>query len=320
VRPHCRSGVPTFSVVIPSFNTAATIELTLRSVLAQTDPDLEVIVGDDGSTDQTLAIVERVGDGRASALRLDHRGAAAARNAGIAASRGRFIAFLDSDDLWLPEYLAEMRRALDDAPDAGFAFTDAWVIDAAGRRVRKVSVVLSPVAEAPPVDPGDFLRSLLEENFVYTSVCVRREVLERVGGFDETLPAAIDYELWLRVAANGYRGVRAPGRLAVYRAGRPGSISSSRRRVAVGLVAAYQRVVDSHPVGEPERERARALLAEMQRDLAALDGERSVDAAWRRLKPRLARLKHDILRDNAWRAHPPDELTAAFPTLFRTET
>ena len=307
---------PRYSIVIPAYNTAATVEQCLVSVLAQTVSDFEVFVADDGSTDDTVQRVEALRDDRIDVLRLEHAGAAAARNAGIAAARGEYVAFLDSDDLWLPPFLAEMGKALDAHRNAGFAFTDAWVVDSAGRRVRRTSVVRSPTVDDPPSDPNEFLRRLLEINFVYTSVCVRRDVLERVGGFDETLPAGIDYELWLRVAAHGFRGVRAPGRLAVYRAGRAGSISSSRRRVVQGLVAVYERVVHDYPVGEAERERARVLLREMKRELAALEGDRSADAVWLRLKPRLASLKHAVLRDESWLRQPPDELVNALPQLF----
>jgi glycosyltransferase involved in cell wall biosynthesis len=316
---HCGVGQPTFSVVLPAYNTGATIEPAVRSVLAQTVRNFEVLVADDGSTDDTCARVELIGDPRVRVLQLEHRGAGGARNAGIAAAGGRYVAFLDSDDLWLPTYLSEMRRTLEASPEAGFAFTDAWVIDPGAKRVRRTSAVRSRTVDAAPTDPSDFFRSLLEENFVYTSVCVRAEVLDEVGGFDETLPAGIDYELWLRIAAHGYRGVRASGRLAVYREGRPGSISSSRRRVAQGMVAVYERVVDRHPVTEGDRARAAELRDEMQRELAALDGRLSPAAAWVRLKPLLARAKHAILRDEGWYATPPPELTAALPQLFGGE-
>jgi glycosyltransferase involved in cell wall biosynthesis len=299
-----------FSVVVPAYNTSATIGDALRSVLDQTVRDFQLLVVDDGSSDDTAERVARIDDPRLQLLRLEHRGAAAARNAGIAAAQGRYVAFLDSDDLWLPIFLARMGDALEANPDAGFAFTDAWVVDAETRRVRRTSVVRSRTVDDPPTDPGEFLRSLIEANFVYTSVCVRRDVLTRVGGFDETLQAGIDYELWLRVAAHGFRGVRAPGRLAVYRAGREGSISSSRQRVVRGLVAVYERVVERHPVGDIERERARVLLDERRRELSALEGTRSVDAMWLRLKPRLARLKHAILRDEGWYRTPPPEVAA----------
>jgi glycosyltransferase involved in cell wall biosynthesis len=313
---HDAVRVPAFSVVIPAYNTAKTIDLALESVLAQSVSSFEVLVVDDGSTDDTPAHIERFRDPRLSVLQLDHRGAAAARNAGLSAARGPLVAFLDSDDLWLPNYLEEMGRALAAVPDAGFAFTDAWVIDATGRRVRKTSVVRSRLVDAPPVEPASFFLRLLEENFVYTSACVRREVLEAVGGFDERLTAGIDYELWLRVAAHGFRGVRAPGRLAIYRTGRPGSISSSRHRVASGLATVYQHVVEEYPVDEAARERARRRLAQTQDEVAALEGELSPRAVWLRLKPHLASAKHAVLRDEGWYSTPPSELTAALPELF----
>jgi glycosyltransferase involved in cell wall biosynthesis len=307
---------PAFSVVIPSYNTAATIVPTVRSVLAQTFSEFEVIVADDGSTDSTVDVVSSLADARVRVLDLDHRGAAAARNAGIAAARGRFVSFLDSDDLWLPRYLELMNATLERNPDAGFAFTDAWVVDAVTGRVRRTSVVRSPTAAAPPSDPGEFLTSLIRINFVFTSASVRRAVLERVGGFDETLPAGIDYELWLRIAAHGFRGVRAPGLLAVYRAGRAGSISSSQRRVVQGLIEVYRTVAERHPVSADDRRLALELLAGRQEELAALNGDRSPRSVWLRLYPRLARVKQVLLRQEGWYATPPSELVAAFPDLF----
>ena len=307
---------PAFSVVVPAYNTSETIEAAVSSVLRQTVTDFELFVVDDGSTDDTADRVERLGDDRITVISRARSGAGAARNAGIAAARGRYVAFLDSDDLWLPTYLAEMGRALDSAPDAGFAFTDAWVIDAPARRVRRTPVVRSALVHAPPDDASEFFRTLIDVNFVYTSACVRREVLEAVGGFDERLPAGIDYELWLRVAAHGFRGVRAPGRLAIYRTGRPGSISSSRHRVASGLATVYQRVVEEYPVDEAAREQARRRLTQTQHEVAALEGERSPRAVWLRLKPHLATAKHAVLRDEGWYSTPPAELTAALPELF----
>src|SRR5450755_2097977 len=95
-------SVPEFSVVVPADNAAGTISSAVRSVLAQTQPDLEVIVVDDGSTDATAEIVAGIEDSRVRVISQDNRGLPAARNAGVAAARGTYIALLDSDDLYLP--------------------------------------------------------------------------------------------------------------------------------------------------------------------------------------------------------------------------
>lgn len=114
---------PVFSVVIPVYNRAHLIERAIRSVLDQTYSDFEIIVIDDGSTDDSAAVVARVGDSRIRLIDRENGGASAARNAGIDAARGRYIAFLDSDDTFLPHHLDTMRRLLDGTSDtAGYAY------------------------------------------------------------------------------------------------------------------------------------------------------------------------------------------------------
>src|SRR5574341_379304 len=118
---------PVFSVVIPSYNRANLLDRALKSVRSQTFQGFEVIIADDGSTDDTPDLIKRwrthFGD-RLRTLWLDHSGAAMARNAGIAASRGRAVAFLDSDDEWLPQHLEVCYTALQANPEAGMIFTD----------------------------------------------------------------------------------------------------------------------------------------------------------------------------------------------------
>src|SRR5437016_179026 len=103
---------PTFSVVMPALNAETTIGAAIRSVLAQTRTDFELLVVDDGSTDNTIDEVRRVADPRVRLLALKHRGVAVARNYAISEARARFVSMLDSDDLWLPSYLEVMGAAL----------------------------------------------------------------------------------------------------------------------------------------------------------------------------------------------------------------
>ena len=107
------------SVVIPLYNKAAEIERTLRSVLAQTLSPLEIIVVDDGSTDGSAAIVERVGGERVRLVHQQNRGVSAARNRGIELSRGEYVAFLDGDDRWNPDYLQTLAAFIAKHPDCG---------------------------------------------------------------------------------------------------------------------------------------------------------------------------------------------------------
>src|SRR5262245_44942919 len=114
---------------MPAYNTEQTIEAAIVSVLSQARSDFELIVADDGSSDDTPARIERfLEDGRVRLIRGDHRGPSGARNAAIAEALGEYICFLDSDDLWLPSYLEVMSAMLSGAPRAAVAFTDAWVL------------------------------------------------------------------------------------------------------------------------------------------------------------------------------------------------
>ncbi|MEO8260084.1 MAG: glycosyltransferase family 2 protein [Acidobacteriota bacterium] len=183
---------PTVSVVIPAFNRAATVCPAIASVLAQTFQDFEIIVVDDGSTDATPAVVEALADPRITLIRhARNRGASAARNTGIAVSRGPYIAFLDSDDEWLP---AKLERQLDvfgrASPRVGLVAGGVECFFADGTVSRHI-----------PHRFADLPRALLTKNVVGpTSVgMVRRGALQAAGGFDESLPASQDRDLWVRI-------------------------------------------------------------------------------------------------------------------------
>jgi len=182
---------PTVSVVIPTFNRAALLREALESVFAQSYADYEVIVVDDGSTDETPRMIEEYGE-RVRYVRQENRGAAEARNHGVSAARGEWIAFLDSDDMWHREKLACcMERARSD-PAAAIVFHPMVEIDDAGNRVR---------GRSKRACGGRILDALFAHCFVHTpTVVVKRSVLREVGGFDTELAVCEDYQLWLRIA------------------------------------------------------------------------------------------------------------------------
>jgi GT2 family glycosyltransferase len=264
-------------------------------------------------------MVERLArDKRVRLLSQENRGAAAARNAGVERARGRFIGFIDSDDLWLPRYLEEMGAALERRREAGFAYTDAWALDATAGRIERATAMAwqHPPAEPPP-DAESLLLELLARNFVYTAVTLPREVFDTVGLFDVSLRAAIDYDMWLRVAAHGYKAVRPPGLLAVYRRGRPGSISTNRPVVLESLVRVYERVANELPVSTSARSLATRRSDVMRAELAAVQGASGFDAVWRRrVRPALAHTKNRLLRREGWLDPPPPEVVEAFPQLL----
>ena len=180
----------TVSVIIPTCNRAARLERALRSVLAQRHPPLEVIVVDDGSTDPTRAVVMEAG----AAVRYhyqENRGVSAARNAGIRLASGQWLAFLDSDDEWLPDKLGKQLAAAWQHPDCPLIHTDEiWIRH--GRRV-------NPRQRHRKHGGHIFHHCLPLCAISPSSAMIRRELFTTVGLFDETLPACEDYDMWLRI-------------------------------------------------------------------------------------------------------------------------
>lgn len=303
-------SAPTFSVVMPARNAEHTVAAAIRSVLAQTRADFEVLVVDDGSSDGTRAAIERMlGDSRVRLFATPGRGPAVARNLALSHARGRLVCFLDSDDLYLPTYLEEMERALLDHPEVGMAFPDAWVLSGTTGRIRKTSTLAE--YPAPPDDPAQWLTLLLEYNVVHYMAMVPRAVMVEVGGFDERLRAAMDYELWLRIAARGYKALRVEKRLGVYRE-TPGSITTQRALVNANLKRLYEIVAEEY--GLPPRLREAALRQACAAALRAesLAGGRSLRARierWRgRIRQGVASARKRTLGRRLWYSSPPAEL------------
>jgi GT2 family glycosyltransferase len=210
---------PTFTVVMPAYNAASTIAGSIRSVLAQSRSDWELLVVDDGSTDETVAVVQSFQDDRVLLLRGEHAGPAAARNRALGVARGKLVSLLDSDDLFLPTYLASMNAALEAAPEASLAYTQAWILDDRSGRIdrRPTAEAFQPGPEMPPSDPALLFRQLLADNFVFVATTSQRSALEDVGFLNTACIGCEDYELWLRLAAHGHHFVRVVAPLAIYR-------------------------------------------------------------------------------------------------------
>ena len=224
---------PLVSVIIPTYNRAALVAEALASVQAQTFRDFEIVVVDDGGTDGTWEVLSA----RQEIRVLRHparRGVSAARNSGIAAARGQWLAFLDSDDLWLPDKLARQISFLEGRPELLICQTDeTWV-----RRGVRVNKPLSHRKVAGRI----FLPSLARCMISPSAVMVHRRLLQDHGGFDETLPAAEDYDLWLRLTWRYEVGlVDEP--LVIKRGGHPDQLSGQwgldrfRIRALVKLLA-----------------------------------------------------------------------------------
>ncbi len=186
-------GAPRVSVVIPAYNAESTLAGTLTSVFEQTYTDYEVIVVDDGSTDATPQLLAGYGD-RLRVVHKENEGKpAAARNRGLEAARGTYVAFLDADDLWCPAKLAKQVALMDANPRIGLSFTAARIINGKGQVVQ--------VNPCPPDGRGAIYGLLSIRNImVGSSVMVRRQAVEAVGGYDESLTSIENWDLWIRIA------------------------------------------------------------------------------------------------------------------------
>jgi glycosyltransferase involved in cell wall biosynthesis len=186
---------PLVSVVITAYNASKWIGETLESVLAQDFTDFEVIVVDDGSTDDTTAVVAGFG-GRVCCIHKPNGGQPSARNVGIRAARGEYIAFVDADDLWAKE---KLRLQVDLIKRTGVAwvYCDAYTFDdKSGRR-------LGRFGKANRQYDGDILKSLFLAQFIPSPTpIIRRTVFEHVGYFDEHIRVAEDWNMWLKIAAH----------------------------------------------------------------------------------------------------------------------
>jgi len=191
---HTTDEIPDLiSVVIPTYNHAHFLGDAITSALGQSYPTLEVIVVDDGSTDQSMAVAGTFTDERLRYLRQPNRGLSAARNTGILAARGATIALLDADDFWAPTYLERGHAALAAAPSWGAVYTGMRFVNSKGEPLPQPGVATVPADQL-------YERLIDGEFFAPSAVLVRRACFRAVGLFDERLRASEDWDMWLRVA------------------------------------------------------------------------------------------------------------------------
>ena len=184
---------PRVSVVIPTFNRATLVERAIDSVLGQTHSAFEIIVVDDGSTDNTSATLRNKYSDKLVVFQQSNRGVSAARNVGIAHATGNWIALLDSDDEWLPSKLAQQLALIKNHTDCLLCHTDEiWI-----RNSVRVNAMNKHKKSG-----GDIYQQCLPLCAISpSSVIFQKQLLDDVGNFDETLPACEDYDLWLRICA-----------------------------------------------------------------------------------------------------------------------
>ncbi len=242
---------PLVSAIIPVYNGAQYVGQAIESALAQRDVAVEVIAVDDGSTDHTWNVLTAFGN-RIACVQQRNSGPARARNRGAGLARGAWLAFLDADDIWLPDKLAKQLSLAE--TDIGLVYTDRLNVGHSDRVSMKQS-------EAVPQFEGDVLEPLLMDNFIsLSSVLMRTEVFRQLGGFDESLAGTEDWDLWLRYAAN--RRVRLCAEPLTLRRWRPESLSSRVQHMRDQRLRALRRAFAT-PRGTniPRTVRARALSA-----------------------------------------------------------
>jgi len=244
------------TVIVPAYNAAEFLPITLQSLQQQTLPPERVIVVDDGSTDATLAVAGQHG---ADCLQQEHAGPGAARNRGVAAATTEFVAFLDADDWYVPD---KLERSLDHLRElkAACVATDAWVVRGDRVEGRKNDRRIVPVAMT--------MEMLLRGNpIICSTVVARREAVQACKGFDEDpdLVATEDYDLWLRMSAREPIAY-VPEPMTFYRV-HPGSLSANTRFLR-GVDKILDRIAEQH-VGEAHFQAlVRRRRADLRLDLA----------------------------------------------------
>jgi glycosyltransferase involved in cell wall biosynthesis len=260
------------SVVIPTYNRADLLGEAIESVLAQHQPPHEVIIVDDGSTDETQEVTRRYRSLRV--LRQDNAGVAAARNAGTSIATGDWIGFLDSDDKWLPTFLRSCLETLDAHPDSDLVYTRAasW----SGERI----LPTRPSGETPGTNP---LAKLLKLKTLCTpsSTVIRKTTLLEAGGFNENriLGPSADWELWTRLATRGLRFAYCPEPCVLHR-DHPTNMMSDPAKMEAAMLAAVD-VIAPQQAGADARRRLMAHV--MLRSAVAYYGVGRTREAFHRL-------------------------------------
>jgi len=230
----------TISVIIPTYNRAGMLRNALDSVLAQSLLPCELIVVDDGSTDGTKKIIELYGKD-VRCITIPHSGVSRARNAGIEASVGEWIAFLDSDDYWLPEKLNMQSRHLKKRPDLRICHTDEiWI---------KNGVRINQGKKHRKKEGWFFLESLDLCRISPSCVMIHRSVFDRIGRFDESFDSVEDYDLWLRITSR-YPVGYVDEKLVVKTGGHPDQLSARIEGIEGYRIRALEKLLQGNTLRE----------------------------------------------------------------------
>ena len=270
---------PRVSIIIPSYNTARLIAGCLDSIFAQTFQDFEAIVVNDGSPDtaeleQVLQPYLNRNPDRIVYIQQVNKRAAGARNTAIARARGEFLAFLDSDDTWLPNHLESQMKQFEADPALGLAYANAVLVGDPTRQIEFME-------KCPSAGEAGFEALVVERcQITVSTVVARKAAIVKAGGFDEGLARCDDYDMWLRTAFYGAKigyNRQVQARLAD---GRPGSLGVSRAKMAEAYWSILEKADKNLPLNPAQRKlvrdraaeiRARYLVEEGKNDLSARD-------------------------------------------------
>jgi glycosyltransferase involved in cell wall biosynthesis len=252
----------TFSVIIAAYDVADVICDALESVRAQTRPPLEVIVCDDGSTDDLETALAPYRD-EIQLLRKENGGEASAKNAAAAAARGDFVVILDADDVYFPDRLQALGALARERPDLDILTTDGLLV--VGERV-----VRNVYDRTWTFEVADQRRAILQRNFIFGLTAVRRELLLRHGGFDESILWTTDWDLWLRLILAGARAGCVERPLALYRL-RETSLTARRRELLLGKLSTLEKARDNADLRDTERPVLEDSLSAYRRELSLMD-------------------------------------------------
>ncbi|MEJ5365452.1 MAG: glycosyltransferase [Desulfosoma sp.] len=261
------------SVIIPTRNRADMVREAVDSVLAQKGAPFELIVVDDGSEDHSIRLLTSYGDAVRILRRESPGGVSAARNAGIMAARGEWIAFLDSDDLWLPGKLRAQLDYFRNRPDMRICQTDEiWIHKGRRRNPKRYHAKPS----------GSCFERLLERCLVSPSaVMMHRSLFEEVGLFDESLPACEDYDMWLRIGCRHPIGL-VPKPLVIKRGGHGDQLSATVPALDRFRLRALAKLLETEPLSPVQRDQAARMLHQKARIYASgcLKRGKTEEALW----------------------------------------
>jgi hypothetical protein len=260
---------PTFSVVVAAYQVADVIGEALDSIRSQTVRPLEVVVCDDGSTDDLEHALAPYRD-EIVFLRKENGGEASAKNAAAAVARGDFVAILDADDVYLPHNLEALSELAQLRPDLDILTSDALIV-ANGVEVRNV------YDHSWRFEVEDQRSAILQRNFVFGLAAVRRRRLVEEGGFDESIRWTTDWDLWLRMILAGASAGCVNEPLARYRL-RQTSLTAQRRDLLLGKLMTLEKARANPALREEERPVLDASLRSYRRDLSLLDLRAAVAA------------------------------------------